>query len=60
MSITGEHIKIFQYINYEKENPPLTITDYFCKKLEDAESKHVADYRDMELSILGQSLNSQS
>lgn len=46
MSITGEHIKTFRYINFENENSPLTIADYLCKKLEDVESKHVADYRD--------------
>lgn len=45
MAITGEHIRTFQYVNYEKENPPFTIASYLCKKLEDAESKHVADFR---------------
>lgn len=46
MAITGEHINRFQYENYKKENPPFTITNYLCKRLEDVESKHVADFRD--------------
>lgn len=46
MAITGEHISRFQYVNFEKEAPPYTITNYLCKKLEDTESKHVADLRD--------------
>jgi len=45
MAITGERIKAFQYVNFEIENPPLTIAEHLCKKLEDTESKHVADYR---------------
>lgn len=46
MAITGEHISKLQYVNFEKENPPITITNYLCEKLENAESKHVADFRD--------------
>ena len=45
MAITGEHIRTFQYVNYENENPPFTIANYLCEKIEDAESKHVADFR---------------
>lgn len=45
MAIEGKHIREFKYVNYEIENPPITITNYLCKKIEDAESKHVADFR---------------
>lgn len=46
MAIIGEHICRFQYVNFEKEATPYTITNYLCKKLEDTESKHVAYLRD--------------
>lgn len=45
MAITGEHIRAFQYINYGNENPPFRIANYLYKKIEDVESKHVADFR---------------
>lgn len=45
MSITGEHIRAFQYINYGNENPLFRIANYLYKKIEDVESKHVADFR---------------
>ena len=46
MAITGEHIRKFKYVNFEIENPPITIADYLCKRIEDVESKHVADFTD--------------
>ena len=46
MAITGEQIKIFQYVNYENDNPPTTIANYLFKKIKDAESKHVASFKE--------------
>lgn len=45
MAITGEHIREFKYVNFEIENPPITISNYLCKRIVDVESKHVADFR---------------
>ncbi len=46
MSITGEHIHRFQYVDYKNNNIPSPIADYLLKKIGDVESKHVADFRD--------------
>ena len=45
MAITGEHIRELKYVNFEIKNPPITISNYLCKRIEDVESKHVADFR---------------
>ena len=45
MAITGEHICVFKYVDYEIGNPPTTIADFLYKRIEDVESNHVADYR---------------
>lgn len=45
MAITGEHVCVFKYVDYEIGNPPTTIADFLYKRIEDVESKHVADYR---------------
>lgn len=45
MAITGEHVCVFKYVDYEIGNPPTTIADFLCKRIEDVVSKHVADYR---------------
>ena len=44
MAITGEHVCVFKYVDYEIGNPPTTIADFLYKRIEDVESKHVADY----------------
>lgn len=46
MAITGEHIHYFQYVDYTFEKKPNLITDFLCKKIEEVESKHVANYKD--------------
>ena len=51
MGITGENIREFRYISYDIENPPLAIANFLSKRIEDAESKHVADCRDQTKSF---------
>lgn len=46
MSITGEYIHRFQYVDYANKNIPSPIANYLLKKIGDVESKHVADFRD--------------
>lgn len=46
MAITGEHIHSFQYIDYEPGNLPTTINKFLSEKIENIESKHVAEYLD--------------
>lgn len=46
MSITGEYIHRFQYVEYTNKNIPSSIADCLIKKIVDVESKHVADFRD--------------
>jgi len=45
MSITGENIHRFQYVDYTNNNIPSSISDYILKKIGNVESKHVADFR---------------
>ncbi|WP_455617949.1 hypothetical protein [Eisenbergiella sp.] len=44
MSITGESIHNFYYIDFCTDNPPSRIMDFLNKHIEDVESKHVAGY----------------
>ncbi len=44
MAITGEHIHNFQYINDKADNIPSALKEYLTKRIEDVESKHVANY----------------
>lgn len=45
MAITGEHIHSFQYVDYKQEEVPTSISKFFHHKIEDVESKHVANYQ---------------
>lgn len=45
MAIMGENVCEFKYVDYEIGNPSTTIADFLYKRIEDVESKHVADYR---------------
>lgn len=46
MSISGDKIHKFQYVDYTNSDIPSPILDYIFKKIGDVESKHVANYRD--------------
>ena len=46
MAIVGTQIHSFQYVDYRLEKVPISIIEFLSKRIEDIESKHVANFKE--------------